>query len=398
MIRNIRTIGTLVLIGSLGFVGYKSYLYFFDPSVPCIQLSGLEQGGYYCGDVQCCIALSKPGELTVKLDGQPLVNKFKIGTAHQEQAFPIPTRSIPNGNHTVRIECCDATYNKNKMAQDISFMVDNVPLQAAFVKADSDYKVFQGRTLHVQFQVNKDVKEAYVQVLSTKYRCFPESKNSLIYECFVPIPCEETPNEYLFSIVVTDNVGNSLMLDNKFQIVAYPFKKQNLALDPQKVQEERQLGMSERKREECFEQLAQNSVAEKLWRGNFCTPIDIQTVTCDFGTVRTTQEKGRYIHKALDVINAPKSVVWSTQDGVVALKERFEDAGNTVAIDHGCGVISYFYHLDEFANIEVGQKVAKGNPVGTIGKTGYAKGYHLHWEMRVNNIAIDPMQWTKQTF
>jgi murein DD-endopeptidase MepM/ murein hydrolase activator NlpD len=33
-----------------------------------------------------------------------------------------------------------------------------------------------------------------------------------------------------------------------------------------------------------------------------------------------------------------------------------------------------------------------------LGKTGYATGYHLHWEMRVNNVAIDPLQWTQNTF
>jgi murein DD-endopeptidase MepM/ murein hydrolase activator NlpD len=110
--------------------------------------------------------------------------------------------------------------------------------------------------------------------------------------------------------------------------------------------------------------------------------------------VRTTQHKGRYAHKALDIINSPKSVVWSTQDGKVVLKDRFAFSGNTVVIDHGMGVLSLFFHLDNFADIKEGDKIAKGEPIGTIGKTGYADGYHLHWEMRVDNIPVDPMQWT----
>jgi murein DD-endopeptidase MepM/ murein hydrolase activator NlpD len=115
-------------------------------------------------------------------------------------------------------------------------------------------------------------------------------------------------------------------------------------------------------------------------------------------SVRTTQEKGRYVHKAVDVINMPKSVVWSTQDGVVVVKQRFVNSGNTVIVDHGWGVFSLFFHLDNFADINVGKKIAKGNPIGTLGKTGYATGYHLHWEMRVNNIPVDPLQWTKSNF
>jgi murein DD-endopeptidase MepM/ murein hydrolase activator NlpD len=57
-----------------------------------------------------------------------------------------------------------------------------------------------------------------------------------------------------------------------------------------------------------------------------------------------------------------------------------------------------FFHLEDFANINVGDKVAMGRPVGTLGKTGHATGYHLHWEMRINNIPIDPMQWTREIF
>ena len=57
-----------------------------------------------------------------------------------------------------------------------------------------------------------------------------------------------------------------------------------------------------------------------------------------------------------------------------------------------------YFHLEDFANIEVGDNVQKGNPVGKLGKTGYASGYHLHWELRVNNIPVDPMQWINSTF
>jgi murein DD-endopeptidase MepM/ murein hydrolase activator NlpD len=259
-------------------------------------------------------------------------------------------------------------------------------------------QVFQGRTLHVQFQVNKEIRQAQVHTLSHAYDCYPESKNSSLYECFIPIACEETPNEYLLAVEITDNVGNRLNLDSKFQVVVYPFKKQTLMVSKEKVQESKELGKSISERENRMQALAEKSTPEKLWRGTFCTPIDVDRISCEFGAIRTTQEKGRYMHKALDLLSAPKSVVWATQAGVIVLKERFEDTGNTVVIDHGQGILSLFCHLDDYAPIEVGQKIALGNPIGTLGKTGYATGYHLHWEMRINNVAIDPMQWTKSTF
>ncbi len=189
-----------------------------------------------------------------------------------------------------------------------------------------------------------------------------------------------------------------MRLDNKFQVVAYPFKKVNMHIDEEIIKQEEALGQSTNLFEDRMAKLTECSAKEKLWKGAFCTPIDIARVTGEFGTVRTTQHKGRYAHKAIDVVNAPRSVVWAPQDGVVVMKDRYEHSGNTVVIDHGYGILSLFFHLDNFTKIAVGDKVAKGNPIGYIGKTGYAKGYHLHWEMRVNNIAIDPMQWTKTTF
>ena len=234
--------------------------------------------------------------------------------------------------------------------------------------------------------------------LSHSYKCFPESKGSHIYECYIPIACEEQQNEYLLSVDVTDKVDNVVHLDHKFQVVMYPFKKQALRVDQEKVKREQEEGPSEKEFESLIERVTFDSPQEKLWRGSFCAPTDIQRVSCEFGTIRTTQHKGRYAHKALDVLNAPKSVVWAPQDGIVVVKDRFAASGNTVVVDHGRGILSMVFHLDDFSDIEVGDKVAQGNPLGTLGKTGYATGYHLHWEMRVDNVPIDPMEWTKTTF
>ena len=174
-----------------------------------------------------------------------------------------------------------------------------MPLQAAFVRSEADYKVFQGRTLHLQFQANKEIKEAKVKALSHSFDCFPESKNSSIYECFIPVSCEEAPNEYLLTIDMMDKVGNALNLESKFQVVLFPFKKQTLQVSAEKVAEEKALGLDSAKLEVVVDDLIKQSPHEKLWRGPFCAPIDVARVTCDFGTIRTTQEKGRYMHKGL---------------------------------------------------------------------------------------------------
>jgi murein DD-endopeptidase MepM/ murein hydrolase activator NlpD len=382
----------------VAWTGYKIHRYFFDDTVPQISMNGIDENGFYAGDISCKVASNKKGDLSVWLDGQPLISHYRLSVREHEHPFIIPSKTMNNGKHSIKIELVDASYAKHKAEIERSFYVDNTPLQAAFVRSEADYKVFQGRTLHLQFQANKEIKEAKVKVLSQEYDCFAESKNSSIYECFVPVSCEEAPNEYLLSIDMTDKVGNSLNLESKFQVVLFPFKKQTLQVSAEKVAEEKALGVDTAKLESVVDELIKQSPHEKLWRGPFVVPIDSARVTCDFGTIRTTQEKGRYAHKGLDLANMPKSVVWAPQDGIVVHKERYGFTGNTVILDHGWGMLSLFFHLDSFADIKVGQKVAKGNPIGTLGKTGYATGYHLHWEMRINNTQVDPMQWTKTNF
>jgi hypothetical protein len=390
----ISSIGCLVLSAVVIWYGHA---YFFDKTVPTISVVGIVDNSYYCGDIKYCVQSDKNGLVSLFIDGQPLINDFKVKAHKEDQIFTLPTKTLSNGSHLLKIDFTDTTYHANKVVHERAFHVDNAPLQAVLIKTGSPYKVFQGRTLHIQFQVNKEIKSAYINLLSRRYECFPEAKHSHIYECFVPIECEEQPNEYLLSIDIEDKVANKMRLEDKFQVVMYPFKKEILTVAADKVQEEKSLGRDGKDLEVEIEKLSSQSPREKLWRGVFCAPIEIQRVSCDYGTVRTTQHKGRYAHKAVDVINAPKSVVWATQDGIVVLKDRFAPSGNTVIIDHGLGILSLFYHLDSFADIEVGQKIAQGNPLGTIGKTGFATGYHLHWEMRINNVPVDPLQWIKVT-
>lgn len=405
MVSYIRLAIIAIGLSLAAWTGYTTYNYFFSNTPPTLDIIGIEPGGSYQGDLQAIVKASdsyKVSDIAISLDGKLLVPQFRVSRKNVESPFNIPTKTLPDGKHSISVKVQNGTYHRASTTKEVVFYIDNNPLQAAFVKGDTDAKVFQGRTLHIQFQVNKPIKQAVASALSKTYECFPESTNSLIYECFIPIECDQMPNEYLLAIEITDKVGNVLTLENKFQVVMYPFKKQALTLDPAKVKAEDESGLSEKELEDKIEEITKNSPRQKLWQGAFYTPTEIKDpakqITTQFGVMRTTQQRGLRCHKALDVYNTPKSVIWAPQNGIVVLKERYGHSGNTVVIDHGYGVLTLLFHLDNFAKIEVGDKIRKGNPVGTLGKTGYATGYHLHWEMRVNNVAIDPMQWTKNDF
>jgi len=71
--------------------------------------------------------------------------------------------------------------------------------------------------------------------------------------------------------------------------------------------------------------------------------------------------------------------------------------GNTTIIDHGWGVYSGFWHQSKFY-VQVGDIVEQGQVIGEVGGTGRVTGPHLHWELWVNGIQVDPYDWLIQAY
>lgn len=135
---------------------------------------------------------------------------------------------------------------------------------------------------------------------------------------------------------------------------------------------------------------------ELAWRLPFSRPIGLEfATTSPFGT-RRSYDGGAYssggYHAGQD-FGAPEGTpVFTPADGVVVLAEALQVRGNVVIIDHGRGVYSGFWHLSEI-QVAPGQTVRAGDTVGLVGNTGLSTGAHLHWELRIYGIAVDPMQF-----
>ena len=71
--------------------------------------------------------------------------------------------------------------------------------------------------------------------------------------------------------------------------------------------------------------------------------------------------------------------------------------GNNVWIDHGWGVYTGYWHQSSF-QVSVGQRVETGQIIGFQGATGRVTGPHLHWEVFVSGVQVDPLEWTERAF
>ncbi len=132
-----------------------------------------------------------------------------------------------------------------------------------------------------------------------------------------------------------------------------------------------------------------------LWEGLFGLPLTSIRVTSPFGGRRSYNEGPvSGFHAGLDLGGESGTPIYATAAGRVVLAEKLTVRGNAVVIDHGMGVFTGYWHQSQ-SIVQVGQTVQRGDIVGYVGDTGLVSGPHLHWEMRVGGIAVDPMQWTQ---
>ena len=131
---------------------------------------------------------------------------------------------------------------------------------------------------------------------------------------------------------------------------------------------------------------------ERHWGGLFDAPA-VGTITSNFGLLRSYnfQQPTEY-HSGLDFAGDNGDPVLAPNAGVVAWVGRTQRRGNSLIVDHGGGVYSGYYHLSEVLVTE-GTVVTTGDPLGRVGATGLATGPHLHWEIVVHGITVNPVQW-----
>ncbi len=109
-----------------------------------------------------------------------------------------------------------------------------------------------------------------------------------------------------------------------------------------------------------------------------------------FGSRRILNGKPRKPHNGVDIAAPRGSTVTTAADGTVAMvhPDMFF-TGKTVMIDHGHGLSSVYVHMDKIL-VTQGQRLDKGAPIGTVGKTGRTTGPHLHWGVSLFNTHLDP--------
>ncbi|MFO7780920.1 MAG: M23 family metallopeptidase [Spirochaetia bacterium] len=227
------------------------------------------------------------------------------------------------------------------------------------------------------------------RVLSS--RCFPVSESR--WACMTGISSTMEPGPYQVSIVLGSASG-TVELARAMDIVRRDFLRETIALN--RALTEIRAEPNERRAEEAEQMwsLISRFDPESVYHsGPFVIPVTGGRRTSHFGDRRTYRyvdgASASAVHWGIDIAAPTGTPVRAGGDGRVVMVADRVISGNTVVIEHLPGVYGLHYHLDE-AQVAVGDAVGAEDIIGTVGASGLATGPHLHWEVRVSRVPIEP--------
>ncbi|RMG70273.1 MAG: LysM peptidoglycan-binding domain-containing protein [Chloroflexi bacterium] len=220
-------------------------------------------------------------------------------------------------------------------------------------------------------------------------------ENNTVHLMFIPIPIFTEAGIYPIEITLTSSTGEIAQISFNIQVVSGGYGSQYITLPEDKVP---LLAPGVEQNEMAILTTVTSSFTnERYYQGTMSLPA-AAAMNAPYGT-RRSYNGGAFdhYHNGADFAGAPGTPVYAAAPGQVVLADTLNIRGISVVIDHGWGVYTNYSHMAE-RYVNIGDFVQTGQPIGAVGNTGRATGAHLHWELWVNGIPVDPMQWVWQTF
>ncbi len=115
-------------------------------------------------------------------------------------------------------------------------------------------------------------------------------------------------------------------------------------------------------------------------------------VTSHFGYREDPFTGRRAFHKGIDIAARIGAPIVSPAEGVVTFAGPNGTYGNTVKVFHGYGISTLYAHMDDVL-VRVGQRISRGDALGTVGNSGRSTSAHLHYEVLIHGVRVDPRRY-----
>jgi murein DD-endopeptidase MepM/ murein hydrolase activator NlpD len=218
------------------------------------------------------------------------------------------------------------------------------------------------------------------------------NQNGIWYALF-GIPLKINIGDRKVEITALDESGTEVTENFTILLRKRIFTVSHLTVDPYYLTYTEEQTARIKKEQEIMKAVWANVTQEKLWEGNFISPIESE-ITLDFPVKRVFQEEFRSYHTGIDLRAGVGSEVKAANSGKIVICGDFFFSGKFIVIDHGRRLYSFYAHLSEF-KVKMSDLVKKGQIIALSGDTGRITGPHLHWTMKVNAVNVDPQSVLK---
>ena len=265
--------------------------------------------------------------------------------------------------------------------------------------------------LRITVASNEEIPLVGLEVEGTFFKGFPVTGSR--HAVFYALP-HSAPTNTTMRLAAEDAAGNRahisfsphirarqfrwdrIEITDKFlaQVIPY-FRENDPSLEGTDLEAFIQMNREQRREDaDRIRALCMDTAPEQLWSGAFLRMSG--KTTASFGEERTYFYQGREIdrqtHLGVDLASLIQSPVPAANRGRVVFVGPLGIYGNTVVLDHGCGLFSMYAHLS-LIGVETGATVERGDELGRTGSTGMAGGDHLHFTMSVHGVFVDPLEW-----
>jgi murein DD-endopeptidase MepM/ murein hydrolase activator NlpD len=220
---------------------------------------------------------------------------------------------------------------------------------------------------------------------------WPDARRANVQRALVGVDLERKAGEYELSFAAQLPGGEQLSCTSRVTVKGGKFAIENLKVAPEFVEPNpKDIERADKERQRLRE-LFGTSTPERLWRGSFRLPLPGAKNARNFGRRRMLNGQPGSPHTGVDFPAPAGTLIHASQRGRVVLAENLFFSGNTVVLDHGLGVYTFYGHLISMS-VKVGDLVSAGAILGHVGATGRVTGPHLHWGLTVNQARVNPLQ------
>lgn len=209
------------------------------------------------------------------------------------------------------------------------------------------------------------------------------------YAAVVGFDLEAPVGRWAWRITVDLPEGPAVHRRGHLRLGARVFPTQHLVLPRELVDLDPEAERRALAEAEALRAVVSGVTPERLWRGPFIRPVPGPEPGSGFGARRVINGRPRAPHAGVDYPAPAGTPVLAANHGQVALVGEFFFPGRLVVLDHGLGLFTLYFHLAD-TRVVAGERVARGQPVGTVGATGRATGPHLHFGVQLGGARVDP--------